>query len=113
MADKIYINLMPNPKKQPGDNQPAFIGPKNDKYPGKNWTIGVKMPDGSWYNQAAFESSDMETGEPNGGLTVILTPNEGTNKSAGNTRPNYQQKSFGNNNFQRKSNFGNKQNYRY
>tara|TARA_S200002703_G_scaffold151332_1_gene150586 strand:- start:32 stop:370 length:339 start_codon:yes stop_codon:yes gene_type:complete len=112
MADKIYINLMPNPKKQPGDNQPAFIGPKNEKYPDKNWTIGVKIGE-SWYNQAAFESSDMETGEPNGGLTVILTPAEGASKSAGNTRGNYQQKSFGNNNFQRKQNFGNKQNYRY
>ena len=112
MADKIYINLAPNPKKQPGDNQPAFIGPKNDKYPDKNWTIGVKMPDGSWYNQAAFEGKDMETGEPNGGLTVILTPAEGAGKSAPQ-RGGYQQKSFGNNNFQKKSNFGNKQNYRY
>jgi len=112
MADKIYINLMPNPKKQPGDNQPAFIGPKNDKYPDKNWTIGVKVGD-TWYNQAAFEGKDMETGEPNGGFTVILTPAEGASKPAGNTRGNYQQKSFGNNNFAKRSNFGNKQGYRY
>jgi len=112
MADKIYINLMPNPKKQPGDNQPAFIGPKNDKYPDKNWTIGAKIGD-TWYNQAAFESSDIQTGEPNGGLTVILTPAEGASKPAGNTRGNYQQKSFGNNNFQKKQNFGKPNNYRY
>ena len=112
MADKIYINLMPNPKKQPGDNQPAFVAPKNPKYPDKNWTIGTKIGE-TWYNQAAFESADMETGEPNGGITVILTPNEGSGKAAGNTRPNYQQKSFGGNNFQKRGNFGNKPNYRY
>ena len=111
MADKIYINLMPNPKKQAGDNQPAFVAPKNPKYPDKNWTIGTKIGE-TWYNQAAFESADMETGEPNGGITVILTPNEGSSKAAGNTRPNYQQKSFGNNNFQKRGNFG-KGNYRY
>lgn len=111
MADKIYINLMPNPKKQPGDNQPAFIGPKNDKYPDKNWTIGVKVGD-TWYNQAAFEGKDMETGEPNGGFTVILTPAEGASKPAAN-KGGYQQKSFGNNNFAKRSNFGNKQGYRY
>ena len=117
MADKIYINLMPNPKKQAGDNQPAFVAPKNPKYPDKNWTIGTKIGE-QWYNQAAFESSDMETGEPNGGITVILTPNEGAGKSAGNanagnTRGNYQQRSFGGNNFQKKPSYGNKPNYRY
>ena len=103
---------MPNPKKQAGDNQPAFVAPKNPKYPDKNWTIGTKIGE-TWYNQAAFESADMETGEPNGGITVILTPNEGSSKAAGNTRPNYQQKSFGGNNFQKRGNFGNKPNYRY
>ena len=111
MADKIYVNLMPNPKKQAGDNQPAFVGPKNEKYPEKNWTIGVKIGE-SWYNQAAFESTDIQSGEPNGGLTVILTPAEGAGKSAPQ-KGGYQQKSFGNNNFQKKPNFGNKQNYRY
>lgn len=103
---------MPNPKKQAGDNQPAFVAPKNPKYPDKNWTLGTKIGE-TWYNQAAFESADMETGEPNGGITVILTPNEGSSKAAGNTRPNYQQKSFGGNNFQKRGNFGNKPNYRY
>lgn len=111
MADKIYINLAPNPKKQPGDNQPAFIGPKNEKYPEKNWTVGVKIGE-SWYNQAAFESTDMETGEKTNGLTVILTPAEGAGKSAPQ-RGGYQQKSFGNNNFQKKQNFGKPNNYRY
>ena len=112
MAEKIYINLMPNPKKQAGDNQPAFVAPKNPKYPDKNWTIGTKIGE-TWYNQAAFESTDIESGELNGGITVILTPNEGANKSAGNTRGNYQQKSFGGNNFQKKPSYGNKPNYRY
>jgi hypothetical protein len=111
MAEKIYINLMPNLNKQAGDNLPAFVAPKNPKYPDKNWTLGTRIGE-TWYNQAAFESSDMETGEPNGGITVILTPNEGSSKAAGNTRPNYQQKSFGNNNFQKRGNFG-KGNYRY
>lgn len=106
MADKIYINLAPNEKKQQGDNQPVYVGPKNPKYPDKNWTIGVKIGD-TWYNQAAFDSMDMETGEPNGGLTVILSPAEGAKKSA--PKNNYQQRSYGNNNFQKRSNFGNKQ----
>lgn len=112
MADKIYINLAPNEKKQQGDNQPVYVGPKNTKYPDKNWTIGVKVGE-TWYNQAAFESTDMETGEKTNGLTVILTPAEGASKPAGNTRGNYQQRSGGNNNFQNKQNFGNKQSYRY
>ena len=111
MADKIYINLMPNQNKQAGDNLPAFVAPKNPKYPDKNWSLGTRIGE-TWYNQAAFESSDMETGEANGGIVVILTPNEGGSKAASNTRPNYQQKSFGNNNFQKRGNFG-KGNYRY
>jgi hypothetical protein len=112
MADKIYINLIANDKKQPGDKQPMFVAPKNPKYPDKNWSVGTRIGD-VWYNQAAFESTDMETGEANGGIVVILTPNEGAGKSAPQQKGGYQQKSFGGNNFQKKPNYGSKQNYRY
>jgi hypothetical protein len=46
MSDKIYINLVPNPKYTEGSNLPVMVGPANPNAPeGKNWTIGVKMPD--------------------------------------------------------------------
>lgn len=109
MADKIYINLMPNDRKQPGDNQPAFVAPKNPKFPDKNWTLGVKIGN-AWYNQAAFEGKDPETGQANGGIVVILTPSE----SKGTDKGNYKQQSLGGqNNFQKKPAYGNKQSYRY
>jgi len=82
MADtiKVYVNLVPNPQWTEGCNLPVMVGPKNENAPtGKNWTIGVKMPDGTWYNQAAFASKDEV-----GGLTVILTPSGGAAKPAGN-----------------------------
>jgi hypothetical protein len=44
---------------------------------------------------------------------VILTPNEGAGKSAPQQKGGYQQRSFGGNNFQKKPNYGSKQNYRY
>jgi hypothetical protein len=47
MSEKIYINLVPNPKYTEGSNLPVMVGPANPNAPeGKNWTIGVKMPDG-------------------------------------------------------------------
>lgn len=82
MADtnKVYVNLVPNPKYTEGSNLPVMVGPANPNAPeGKNWTIGVKMPDGTWYNQAAFVSKDAI-----GGLTIILTPSGGAAKPAGN-----------------------------
>tara|TARA_E500000178_G_scaffold342018_1_gene386633 strand:+ start:135 stop:476 length:342 start_codon:yes stop_codon:yes gene_type:complete len=113
MSEKIYINLVPNDNREQGNtNLPVFVAPKNPKYPDKNWTVGTKIGN-VWYNQAAFQTKDPETGNETGGITVILTPNEGASKPAGNTRGNYQQKSFGNNNFAKRSNFGNKSNYRY
>jgi hypothetical protein len=46
MSEKIYINLVPNPKYTEGSNLPVMVGPANPNAPeGKNWTIGVKMPD--------------------------------------------------------------------
>ena len=86
MSDKIYINLVPNPKYTEGSNLPVMVGPANPNAPeGKNWTIGVKMPDGTWWNQAAFASKDEV-----GGLTIILTPSNSAAKPAGG----FQQKSF-------------------
>jgi len=112
MSEKIYINLVPNETREQGNtNLPVFVAPKNPKYPDKNWSIGTKIGN-VWYNQAAFQTKDPETGQETGGITVILTPAEGAGKSAPQ-RGGYQQKSFGNNNFQKKPNFGNKQNYRY
>ena len=44
MSDKIYIKLMPNHDKQPGDNRPSFVAPINPKSPpGKTWRIGAKI----------------------------------------------------------------------
>jgi hypothetical protein len=86
MSDKIYINLVPNPKYTEGSNLPVMVGPANPNAPeGKNWTIGVKMPDGTWWNQAAFASKDEV-----GGLTIILTPSNSAAKPAGG----FQQKTF-------------------
>lgn len=79
-SENIYINLVRNPAKQAGDNLPMYVAPKNDKFPDKNWTIGVNI-DGAWYNQAAFQAKD-----PNGnltdGLTIKLTPNKSSGGAA-------------------------------
>ena len=90
MADtnKVYVNLVPNPNYTENSNLPVMVGPKNPNSPeGKNWSIGVKMPDG-WYNQAAFANRDVP-----GGLTIILTPSGGGAKPGGNNnfaaKPNY------------------------
>ena len=65
--DKIYIKLMPNQDKQPGDNRPSFVAPINPKSPaGKTWRIGAKIGN-TWYNQAAFDDT-QEDGTPTGGL---------------------------------------------
>jgi hypothetical protein len=86
MSEKIYINLVPNPKYTEASNLPILIGPSNPSSPeGKNWTIGVKMPSGEWYNQAAFPSKTEV-----GGLTIILTPSNSAAKPAGE----FQQKTF-------------------
>ena len=86
MSEKIYINLVPNPKYTDGSNLPTLVAPINPNSPeGKSWSIGVKMPDGTWWNQAAFPSkTDV------GGLTIILEPSNSAAKPAGG----YQQKAF-------------------
>ncbi|OUW62164.1 MAG: hypothetical protein CBD63_00270 [Candidatus Pelagibacter sp. TMED203] len=72
--DKIYIKLIPNADKQPGDNRPSFVAPPNLKRPDKNWKIGVEVK-GKWYSQAAFDATE-EDGTPTGGLNVVLTPSD-------------------------------------
>tara|TARA_Y100001937_G_scaffold42521_1_gene60216 strand:- start:1631 stop:1939 length:309 start_codon:yes stop_codon:yes gene_type:complete len=73
MGDKIYIKLIPN-EKRTAPNQPSYVAPPNLKRPDKNWTIGVEI-NGKWYSQAGFDEL-AENGEPTGGLTICLTPNE-------------------------------------
>ena len=86
MSEKIYINLVPNPKYTDGSNLPTLVAPINPNSPeGKSWSIGVKMPDGTWYDQAAFASRNEV-----GGLTIILSPSRSSAKPAGGQ----QQKSF-------------------
>ena len=75
MSDKIYIKLMPNQDKQPGDNRPSFVAPINPKSPpGKTWRIGCKIGN-TWFNQAAFDDTE-EDGTPTGGLNIVLTPSD-------------------------------------
>ena len=72
---KIYIKLMPNKDKQPGDNRPSWVAPINPKSPaGKVWRIGAKIGE-TWYNQAAFDDTN-DQGEPTGMINVVLSPND-------------------------------------
>ena len=72
---KIYIKLMPNNDKQPGDNRPSWVAPINPKSPeGKVWRIGAKIGE-TWYNQAAFDDTN-DKGEPTGMINVVLSPND-------------------------------------
>ena len=73
--DKLYIKLIPNADKQPGDNRPSFVAPINPKSPpGKTWRLSANV-NGVWYNQAAFDDTE-EDGTPTGGLNVVLTPQD-------------------------------------
>ena len=109
MNEKIYIKLIHNQDKQPGDNRPVFVAPINPKSPpGKTWRLGVKIED-KWYNQAGFEDMDDE-GNATGIINVVLTPSN-TGPSA--AKPSGQQQSFGNNRFAKGQGSGYKQsNYR-
>ena len=106
--NKIYLNLVPNLNKKPGDNQPVFVAPNSPKAPeGKNWKMNVNIQ-GEWYDYAAFDGVSID-GEPTGGYTVILTKKEqqataGANKQPGFKAGGFQKKSFANN-----KSFGNRQ----
>jgi hypothetical protein len=61
---KIYLNLVPNVNKKPGDNQPAFVAPNSPKSPeGKNWKMNVNI-NNEWYDYAGFDATDID-GNPN------------------------------------------------
>ena len=88
--DNIYIKLIPNEDRQSANN-PSWVAPINPKSPeGKEWRIGVKIGE-TWYNQAGFDEL-AEDGQPTGGLTIRLTPNEKTpskGSSGGGGTPNF------------------------
>ena len=109
MSDKIYIKLIHNPEKKPGDDRPIFVAPINPNSPeGKTWRIGVKIGD-TWYNQAGFEDKD-EQNNPTGIINVQLTPNTGS----GSAKPRVQQSSFAPSKFAKGQGSGyNKPNYKY
>ena len=72
--DNIYIKLIPNEARESAKH-PSWVAPINPKSPeGKEWRIGVKIGE-TWYNQAGFDEL-AEDGQPTGGLTIRLTPNE-------------------------------------
>ena len=103
--NKIYLNLVPNLNKKPGDNQPVMVAPNSPKAPeGKQWKMNVNI-NNEWYDYCAFDGTDIE-GNPTGGYTVILTKKEATqNKSQGSFKAGgFQKKTFANN-----KSFGNRQ----
>ena len=85
--EKLYIKLIPNADKQPGDNRPSFVAPINPKSPpGKTWRVSANI-NGTWYNQAAFDDV-AEDGTPTGVINVVLTPqdNSGSAGSSGGSK---------------------------
>ena len=96
---KIYLNLVPNLNKKPGDNQPAFVAPTSPKSPeGKNWKMNVSI-NNEWYDYAGFDNATDIDGNPTGGITVILTKKEaqataGANKQPGFKAGGFQKKPF-------------------
>ena len=102
---KIYLNLVPNLNKKPGDNQPAFVAPNSPKAPeGKQWKMNVNI-NNEWYDYAGFDNATDIDGNPTGGITVILTKKEATqNKQPGFKAGGFQKKPFTGN-----KSFGNRQ----
>lgn len=104
---KIYLNLVPNVNKKPGDNQPAFVAPTSPKSPeGKNWKMNVNI-NNEWYDYAGFDNATDIDGNPTGGITVILTKKEvqaTQNKQPGFKAGGFQKKPFTSN-----KSFGNRQ----
>ena len=99
--DVVWCNLVRNHNKNEA-KQPDWVAPPNlDAPEGKKWTKGVKMADGSWWNQCAWDEQD---GEGNViGITVkISPPTSNTDKPA-----------TANKGFQSKPNYGNKQSYKF
>ena len=99
--DVVWCNLVRNPNKSE-PKQPDWVAPPNESAPeGKKWTKGVKMADGSWWNQCAWDEVDQ--GGNVVGLTVkISPPTSNTNKPA-----------TANKGFQSKPNYASKQSYKF
>jgi hypothetical protein len=105
--NKIYLNLVPNTNKKPGDNQPVMVAPISPKAPeGKQWRVNVNI-NNEWYDYCAFDGTDIE-GNATGGYTVILTKKEATQNKAATgfkqggfqaKKPFANTKSFGNRNY--------------
>ena len=99
--NKIYLNLVPNVNKKPGDKQPVMVAPNSPKAPeGKQWKMNVNI-NGEWYDYCAFDGTDIE-GNETGGYTVILTKKEAAAKASTN------QQSFKAGGFQKKAFTSNK-----
>ena len=100
--NKIYLNLVPNTNKKPGDNQPVMVAPISPKAPeGKQWRVNVNI-NNEWYDYCAFDGTSID-GEPTGGYTVILTKKEATQNKAAS--------GFKQGGFQAKKPFANKQSF--
>ena len=99
--DVVWCNLVRNPNKTE-PKQPDWVAPLNPDAPeGKKWTKGVKMSDGSWWNQCAWDEQDEEGNVI--GLTVKISP-----PTPSESKPNTPNKGF-----QSKPNYGNKQSYKF
>ena len=104
IKDTLYVDIEENTERVEGDKKPIFVGVRNDKNP--KIKKGLKIGD-DWYSVAVFQGKDFETGDPiPGRLTIKLEKNKPMQQGQ---RPQggYQQKSFGNNNFQKKPSYGN------
>ena len=105
--NKIYLNLVPNLNKKPGDNQPVFVAPNSPKAPeGKNWKMNVNI-NGEWYDYAAFDGVSID-GEPTGGYTVILTKKEQQATTGANKQPGFKAGGFQKKPFTSNKSFGNR-----
>jgi hypothetical protein len=99
--DVVWCNLVRNHNKNEV-KQPDWVAPPQENSPeGKKWTKGVKMADGNWWNQCAWDEQDGEGNVV--GITVkISPPTSNTDKPA-----------TANKGFQSKPNYGNKQSYKF
>ena len=105
--NKIYLNLVPNVKKKPVDNQPVMVAPNSPKAPeGKNWKMNVNI-NNEWYDYCAFDGTDIE-GNPTGGYTVILTKKEAQATAGANKQPGFKAGGFQKKAFTSNKSFGNR-----
>ena len=108
IKDKIYLNLVPNLNKKPGDNQPVLVAPNSPKAPeGKNWKMNVNIG-GSWFDFCGFDGTDID-GNPTGGYTIILTKKDAAQATTGaNKQPAFKAGGFQKKAFTSNKSFGNR-----